>query len=212
MSQFKHIAGGRVMRTRDLAREMKSAFAAMNRRDIAHLVQLGVPEILIEHFQMVGVARVRGDRSGTFYEPDKGGRWAYITPICVQYADTPESTRPDAFPLIGNLVDLVAWHERVPERWLLRAGSAEWLGCIGPQYWEPEPVRIWRSPLQWLRNRCAGLVLLACERSEIYRLLTICRGGIDAEDEPHAALLLDILEHPWPAPEVCYPEGRRRAA
>jgi hypothetical protein len=199
------------VKTTDLAAEMRAAVAAMERRDINRLVGLGVPEILISHFEMVGVARIRADRSG-LYEPDPSfGKWHWISPICVQFADTPESTRPDAFPLIGNLVDLVAWHERSPEKWLLRTGAASWMGAIEPQYLDSKPVRIWRSPLSWLRSGCAGLVPLARERSEIYRLLANCSGGLIAEDREHRDQLTAILQYPRPRPPVHCEDDRRAA-
>src|SRR5262249_31475961 len=142
------------MKTRDLAHEMREAFAAMEPRDVQQLVELGVPEIFIEHFQMVGLARVREDRSRSLYFPEPRGRLAFVTPVCVQYDDTPESTCPEAFPLIGNLIDLVAWDERAPDVWRLRTGAASWLGAISPQYVNPEPAPIQPSPLSWLQHRC----------------------------------------------------------
>jgi hypothetical protein len=188
---------------------MKSATAAMTRADVACLARLGVPEILVDHFQMVGLARVRETRDGT-YEPDDGGRWAFITPCCVHFANSPETSRPDAAPLVGNLVDLVAWCERLPEAWRLRVGSATWLGAI--EYLASGPVPIWRSPLSWLRNRCIGLVPLTRNRSELYHLLSICNGGIFAEDDAHAAQLTDILERPYPVTKVLTDRGERRRA
>jgi hypothetical protein len=161
------------MKTAALAREMRDAFAAMDDRDIEELVQLGVPEILISHFQMVGLARVREFGSQRYY-PDPRGRLVFVTPVCVHHKDTPESTRPDAFPLIGNLVDLVAWDERAPNEWRLRTGEGHWLGAIGPQYLNPEPVPIRRSPLSWLQNRCIGLVPLSPDPAEIRRVLSFC--------------------------------------
>lgn len=201
----------RAVRTRDLAREMKSAVAAMTSRDVAHLVHLGVPEILVERHQMVGLARVREDRCG-FYEPDPDGRWAYITPICVHFVKTPETPRPNAAWFCGNLVDLVAWDERTPEHWRLRVGSATWLGAIGPQYMDPDPVPVWRSPLRWLQNDCVGLVPLVRNRTEAFQLLSVCVGDILAEDDEHAARIADALEHPYRRPSVFANRGLRHAA
>ena len=126
----------------------------------------------------------------------------------------PNSKRPDIFPLIGKPIDLVAWCEKKPERWRLRVGAASWLGCIPPQYLKPEPVPIYRSPLSWLRKRCIGLVPLARERSEIYRLLVGCVSGTIAEDTEHAAVLRAVLEHPFRAPPVYVADREeiRRAA
>jgi len=67
------------MTMRALAHEMRAAFAALETRDVEQLVGLGVPEVLISHFQMVGIARVREDSSRTLYDPDPGGPLAYIS-------------------------------------------------------------------------------------------------------------------------------------
>jgi hypothetical protein len=196
------------MKVADLAAEMRQAIAAIEPRDVEQLARFGISNTLIEHFQMVGIARVREDRSGTLYEPDPSGGWAYITPVRVQSPHTPESTQPDVFPLSGNLVDLVAWDEKAPIEWRLRIGTASWLGAVEPQYLEPERVSVWRSPLSWLRNGCTGLVPLARERGEIHRLISSCTGGLVAEDEKHRAFLRDILERPRPSPPV-YARARK---
>jgi hypothetical protein len=188
------------MKTTALAAEMRTAFAALRPSDIRELAQCGVPQILVDHFQMVGVARIRVQ--GELYEPDPSGALAVITPVLAQFPDTPESCRPDVYALIGNIVDLLAWDARVPQRWAFRVGAATWLGCIPPQHCDPDPVRIWRSPLNWLRAGCNGLVIVARERAEAYRLLAGCSGGIIAEDGEHAAELRQALERPWPAPRV----------
>jgi hypothetical protein len=167
---------------------MREAFAAMERRDIGRLVELGVPEILLSHFQMVGLARVCEDTSRTLYYPNPRGRLVFVTPVCVHHDDTPETTRPEAFPLIGNLIDLVAWDERVPEQWRLRTGLANWLGAIAPQYLGLRPVPIWKSPLSWLQHRCVGLVPLSHDPAEIRLLLACCLGGtIPEKERQHAA-------------------------
>jgi hypothetical protein len=193
------------VKTATLCCEMKAAFTAMEQGDIDHLIGLGISEILLTYFQMVGCVRVRQDYSRTLYDADGRGIWSYVTPVCLQYPETPESTRSDVFPLVGNVVDLVAWSDQEPEKWRLRTGAASWLGCIEPQYCSPEPVRIWRSPLSWLRNRCVGLVPLTRDRAEINGLLAVCRGGIVAEDKMHARWLRNIFAHPRPSPQVSCP-------
>jgi len=146
------------MKTREFAYEMREAFAAMRRSDFKQLADLGIPEVLVDHFQMVGVARIK-ERNGLYF-PDPRGRLAFITPVCVDCASTPETPHPDVFPFIGNLIDLIAWDERMPDQWRLRTGAAKWLGAIPPQYMDPRPFQIWQSPLEWLQQRCEGLVPL----------------------------------------------------
>lgn len=136
------------------------------------------------------------------YEPHPSGRWAYVIAARGLYANTPESHCPRRICRHGYLTDLVLWHPRCLDRWRLRTGAAEWLGAIEPQYCEPDPVAIWRSPLRWLQADCEGLVLLTSGRAEYYRVLSNCRGGLVAEDEVHKAELRRILERPWPAPNV----------
>jgi hypothetical protein len=115
---------------------------------------------------------------------------------------TAEAHDPPHTVRAGELVDLVAWHPRHPHRWALRTGAAEWLGAIEPQYLDPEPVPVWRSPLAWLRVGCVGLVMLSPDPPAAYRVLSGCRGGIVAEDPQHAAALRATLARPWPAPQI----------
>jgi len=187
------------MKAAALAAEMRQAFAAIGRDEINELTRLGVPRISIDYFQMIGIARIRVEEP--LYVPDPHGSPALITPVCTHYPDTAETPRPDVYPFIGNLADLVAWDPRTPESWALRAGAATWLGAIPTQYCGPEPVRVWRSPLNWFRARCEGLVVLTQERLEIFRLLAGC-AALLAEDEDHAVELREILDQPFPAPPV----------
>jgi hypothetical protein len=85
--------------------------------------------------------------------------------------------------------------------WALRVGTATWLGCVPVQRLEPAATRIRRTPLDWLRADCSGLVLLSRDRDDNYRILSHLH-EIDAEDDAHACELRDIVERPWPAPRV----------
>jgi hypothetical protein len=179
-----------------LSLEMRAAGEAMELRDFAQLREMGITRL------MAGIGRVRDVGDG-LYEPEDSpwGHWRWITPVLVQWPDTPESDDPES-QICGHLIDLVAWHEAWPENWLLRIGYAAWLGAIEPQYLNPAPVQVWRSPLSWLRGGCTGLVPLCRDRSEVYSLLRYCSGGVRAEDPAHAAQLRHILEYPLPRPPV----------
>jgi hypothetical protein len=196
------------VKTRDLAREMRYAYAAMRVAEAEELIRAGIPAHIIDLYQMIGVTRIR--LAGELYEPEPEGGRAFISPILAHLPDTPESSDPWAFARFGSLVDLIAWDPAHPHKWALRTGAASWLGCIPPQYIEPEPVRIWRSPLAWFRSDCTGLALVTRERPEAYRLLANLRGGIIAEDHHHAAEILDVLQHPWPAPRVSVAPSQQR--
>lgn len=195
---------------RNLEMEFKFASTACTDADRDLLMRHGVPEAEID--QLIRAARIRVQ--GDHYWPDISGGNAFITPILCQSALTPESVAPDIYARRGAIADLLAWHPARPDRWALRVGSAEWLGCIWPQYINPDPVPIRRSPLAWFRGGCTGLVLLSGDAASRYRLLTSCIGGIAAEDREHAVELRRILERPWPSPRVIAPAGRegRRAA
>lgn len=132
---------------------------------------------------------------------------AFIAPVRVDHPQTPESLDIEAAITDGAIVDLVAFVPALKVRWALRTGAAEWLGACEPQYMEPDPVRLYRSPLDWLRASCEGLVCLATEPREVYRFLTRFY-AISVEDEEHADELRQILDRPFYHPEIMI-GGRR---
>jgi hypothetical protein len=200
------------MRTRDLAAEMRAAVGALNRPQAEALVQLGVDPLDIAIFEMVGVARVRIDDKSRLDEPNDDGPLAYISPVCCAHpAAGPEAADVWRSVRFGGLCDLIAW--RHPGRWFLRVGSADWLGSIPPQFLDPDAVPIWRSPLNWFRARCTGLMLLTGDPGTAHRLLMDCAGGIVPEDEVHGRELRRLLERPYPIPPILPPRhGKVRDA
>jgi hypothetical protein len=196
------------MITIDLACELAAAVRTLSDDQANMLVGYGTNRL---DLGLVGSVLVRVE--GEFYIPDPdGGRWAFVTPVRVDTALSPESGVPDNTVRMGSLIDLVAWHPARPNSWALRIGTAEWLGAIEAQYLGPAPVLVRSSPLFWFQTRCSGLVPLSRNPSDIYRLLAGCRGGIVAEDKAHAAKLRRILEKPWSAPPVFVKGERRHAA
>jgi hypothetical protein len=191
---------------------MRAASAAVSTSDIDELEALGVARREVEIFEMIGLARIARVTDSELYEPDDAGGWAFITPVLTQHATGPESQRPEIFVRFGNIVDLVAWDPQEPRQWALRAGQTTWLGCVPPQYLDPEPVAVWRSILTWFRHGCAGVVPMSRDPVEIYRLIMEFPGGIIAEDELHAAELRRILERPWPLPAISFATEVRLAA
>jgi hypothetical protein len=189
------------MKARELAREMRQAFGALHPADFTTFGELRIPAWLILNWQVVGrvlVCRIGND----LYEPDPDGIAVFVTPVLTHYPDTPESLDPESAVRCGALVDLVAWHPKCPNRWRLRTGAATWAGAIPPQLCNPDPVRIWRTPLGWFQADCTGLCLLSSDRPESFRILSACVGGILPEDERHKHEIKRLLERPWPAPEV----------
>src|SRR3954453_21543850 len=191
------------MRGADLLREWSAARKAMESADRRGLVSSGVKAA--DALLLIGKVRARLD--GDLYVPDRDGPPAFVTPVFVDYADTPESPRPAQAARFGDLVDLLAWDPRYPPSWALRCGAAEWLGAIEPQYLDPPPVPIHRGPLGWLQARCRGLVLLSREPASQYRLLVNIQ-RIEAEDAARAAELQGVLTRPWPIPTVTIAQQR----
>jgi hypothetical protein len=189
----------------DLETEMCSACSRFDSSYRAELIAEGVLARDIDEFQLCGIESVRV--SGDMYRPIARGRLAIITPVRV-YDEydvlSPESLKPEAVCRLGRIIDLVAWDYRYPDRWALRAGNAQWLGCIEPQYLDPDPVPIRRGVLDWFRANCTGLVLLTREPTQVYQTLSSCR-GITAEDHTHAAELRSALL--WSAPPVWVRSG-----
>jgi hypothetical protein len=188
------------MKTRDLAAEMSEALAAMTVVDVRELEGYGVSRRT--QYQMVGLVRIARITDTDLYEPDPTGVWAFVTPVRVEHPATPESQLPEACARLGQLVDIVAWDPRYPHDWALRTGHAYWLGCVPAQCFDPDPVRVWRSPLDWLCADSEGLVLLSRDPAVAYSLLMGFGGGIDVKSDIHAAELDRILRRPWPLPHI----------
>jgi hypothetical protein len=188
------------MKARALAFEMRQAFVALRPNDRRELLDYGVHARDIDCFQMVGRAKIQ--RRGDHYEPDTAGRWAYVTPVLALWPESPETPDPDVMCRFGNIIDLLAWHPDRPNRWATRTGNGESLGAIEPQLCEPNAVPVWRSPLNWFRAGCRGLVILSRNQSSAYRILACCIGGILAEDEPHNHQIKWILNRSFLAPTV----------
>ena len=151
---------------------------------------------------MVGVARGRLAKFDLF-EPDPCGALTYLCPVRIDPFNPLCIASPvaDSAVRFGHLIDIAAFHPDFPDRWALRLGTADCLGLIEPQYLGPEPVRVHRGPLGWLRAGCSGLVPLTRDRRDLYRLLSECQ-AIVAEDQAHARSLREVLSRPWPLPPI----------
>lgn len=129
---------------------------------------------------LVGVGKIRLTPSRSEWEPDPEGQTAYITPLF----DDPEDPR--------DTIDLLAWHPATPRMWALRRGLGTILGWTGPQYMEPPPVRVWRTPLDWFRHDCVGIApLCPAAWSDMLMIQTMI-----VEDEAHRRELLRMCQPP----------------
>jgi hypothetical protein len=148
--------------------------------------------------------------TGPSFEFSDSGRSAYVMPVRTISLLGPEGADPIEVIRDGSIVDLIAFHPAHPDLWALRHGLANWLGAVEPQYLDPDPVPVWRTPLAWLRAGCRGLVLLG-DRASQYRILTLLH-SIVAEDDGHAAELRCLLARPWPVPQVVSSQAEVRHA
>jgi hypothetical protein len=193
----------------DLIGEMVAAQCRLSRAHRDRLVALGIPADVLDLWGWVGAERI--SVNGAIYEPNEGGDWAFIMAV---HADAvgPESLTPEEMLHVGDIVDLVAWCPEKPEWWALRRGSMTWLGAIGPQLIDPDPVPIWRTPLAWLQAGGEGLCLLSQALHDRQRVLLGIR-HILAEDVEHGRELRDTLLRPIWQPTISVRTlGDRRAA
>jgi|SRR5690242_7910343 len=190
-----------------LVEEYHRALLATRYDDLHPLIAAGVTW---ETIAKIVPANTQITLGGATYEPDPDGGAAYLIPVRVDNPLTPEAADPPEAVRSGAIIDLLAFHPAHPYRWALRRDAAEWLGPIEPQYLDPEPVEVWRTPLRWLQAGCHGLVLLSSERESQHRILSGL-GSIVAEDHHHAAELRSVLNHSWSTPPVIVREVRRAA-
>jgi len=172
-----------------------SATAIIPRR----LKALGVPWATIAHMghrhYFGGSVRVIAIDDG-LYAPSDEGKPHLILPV---FED-------------GELVDLVAFTSEQPMAWLLRLGTGWSLGLIDGferHSWEDE-VRLWASPLDWLRADRDGLCILDWSAPEVYNLSRL--PNIRCQDDRLAEQLMHALSRPYRLPNITYGEGLRDAA
>lgn len=184
----------------DLAAEYLAALCETTQKSLRPLLDAGATERALA-LAVPALANVQLHKNNLFEPDPHSNTSAFILPVRVDYPETPESIDPRRAITEGAIVDLVAFTPALRVRWALRTGAAEWLGACLPQYMEPEPVKLCRTPFDWLRGDCEGLVCLATIPIEIYRFLTRLR-VINVEDEEHAEQLHAILDRPVFNPEI----------
>lgn len=113
-------------------RELSTALAAVGVEQDKHLIDLGLSD---NARLMCGTAKVR--TAGWSYWPDDSGRSMVITPLYN----------------MGEVVDMVAWHPREPERWWRRLGRCPYAGADAiDRTFDGEPLIICRTMLRWLQR------------------------------------------------------------
>jgi hypothetical protein len=176
----------------------------------AALLSAGVPPKLIL-LGFVGAARVVFE--GATYHESEDGEAAFLVPVRVD-PDNPnsfETEDPAGAVWLGDVIDVVAFAAKNPNRWATQRDSAVVLGAIEPQLLSPVAVPIWRTPLNWLRASAVGLCPLTRHRGETQQILLTCR-SILGEDAGHARELKRITGRPYPIPKISIAPATRAVA
>ena len=127
-----------------------------------------------------GIGLVSAGFYGDFWEPEEAGRRAVTVPILED----------------GVVVDIVVFRLDAPHRWWVRSGYGKALGLdaadqvrAATPIWRlpndppPPPLPLYSTPLSWLQNGAAGVVILHPRWSD-YVLGEI--DSVIAEDSGHA--------------------------
>ncbi len=106
-------------------------------------------------------------RMGRFYEPHPDGDWSIIVPAID----------------VDELVDLLAFDPSRPEQWWYRIGGERLLDgdALGNQLMHNH-LHVFRTPLEWLKGGCAGVVIFNLDHAFI-DLVTAPNGVIGDSDE-----------------------------
>jgi hypothetical protein len=186
-------------RSPDAARELRDLSLSATPTLLHRLKALGVSRDTLANMgarhYFGGAARIIDVDDG-LYAPSDEGKPHLILPVFEE----------------GELVDLVAFNSDQPLAWLLRLGTGWSLGLIDGferHSWDQE-VRLWASPLDWLRADRDGLCILdwsAPEVLELARLPTIrCQNRLLAER------LKQALSRPYRLPTITIGQDLRDAA
>ena len=183
----------------DISSELRDLSLAATPPLLHRLKALGVPWPTIanmgdRHF-FGGSARVIDIDDG-LYAPSSEGAPHLILPV---FEDE-------------ELVDLVAFTSDQPLAWLLRVGTGWSLGLLDGferHSWGDE-VRLWATPLDWLRADRDGLCILDWSAPEVLNLARLPR--IRCQDKLLAGRLSEALSRPCRLPVITYGEELRDAA
>jgi len=153
----------------ELEEEYERARDRLGPKHRIDLLGLGVPRQIIEAFGLIGVARIRprGDSFEFAPDCDRSAEMRYILAVRGRYDRLPfdEPLRAAAWPLVGDLLDLVAFRARDPMTWDCFYGTTALLGCIPTG--NSQRVLLYASPLDWLRSGGRGVCVI--ERDAVMR-------------------------------------------
>lgn len=184
----------------DLAAELGRAQAVTNSATLyrRQMLALGVPSVTLAMLRGVeawgyGVVRASAGEDGLYLPGD--GPPHLILPVIEQ----------------GGLIDLVAFRSSEPKNWRLRTGLGWALGLdVGmDRLSQGHPVPVHETPLDWLRAKMAGIVILDWESPDIHGLLAIPR--LSCATPELARMLRAALTRPAYLPQISVRENRLAA-
>lgn len=166
---------------------------ALAKAEIDSLLAVGIPPLALARPFCLAAANVAFGIRGRFeFEPEAKDN--LVSAIII--------------PAIGHggLIDLVAWLPKSNE-------LASWLGvafCLGDERqidgpYLGEPLKVWRSPVSWLRAERRGIVIV--ERNRAFdRLRDVPE--LLCEDPDHAHALRGVVSSPPIVPRVISPSAK----
>jgi hypothetical protein len=182
----------------DLVAEFLAAQERLSGPLRSTLLKAGIPSDQLDVWGWHGVATKRG-------------RSAFVSAVRGMAGGNIEYPQPAEMVHFGDIIDLIIWHPRTPNRWELRTGAATVLGVIEPQFLSPAPVPIWRTPLGWFRAGGTGICILTNAIAEQRHLLLQVHHLV-AEDIEHGREIRDLLTRPIWTPTISVPTANQRRA
>lgn len=183
----------------DLTVEFSNAISAIEQRHRDRLVAVVVPECIAQPTEgrhEWGVMKVRPEGQYHFIPDPEEGKEAFVSIAFYR----------------GNIMDLIAWHPAAPANWRWRVGDTPILNIDAiEQKWPGDgPLKIYATPLDYLRGGCEGVVILDWNATSDIRRLAL----EDAICCPQAIIdrLDGILRKPVRMPRFQSMEAPRAAA
>lgn len=165
----------------------------MGQAGLDRLQALGVGFEALNRCGYATVIRIHVD--GQFWQPDPHGTGALVMPVWMGgevpsiYTDGPT----------GTLADIIAWTTDKPDQWYFRRGEHGLVlgdDNLGRADLFREPIRLHRTPLDWMRAAGDGACLLDHSPGVLERLRAV--GEIIADDLDHGLEIERRLQQPAP--------------
>ena len=183
----------------ELAAAFLATFDSLNARPSEWLGKMGVSRLaMLQYPGPIGVATIEIHPPGIFDFAEEGNR-AFIQPVL-------------SGPQYSEIIDLVAWFPRRPDRWWTLMYLACPLGIEQLDFaeFEQKPAVLRRTPLSWLVAGGEGTCILDWQVSalQLRQIPTLI-----CEDEEHARIARQQLTMPRPrCPEIRVATEHRDAA